>query len=123
MATAEQTVIAVLNATNKRYPVEIVETEDGLSGYIRYSDGWLEQYGKITKGDSTFPITFLVEFRDIYYTFNLSYMNNNSGEWGSWAHRERTNTRKTTGVTVYTNSDAANGIAGCWEAKGYGSAN
>lgn len=42
MATAEQTVMAVLNATNKRFPVEIFETEDGLSGYTRYSDGWLE---------------------------------------------------------------------------------
>lgn len=123
MATAEQIVIAVLDATNKRYPVEIFETEDGLSGYTRYSDGWLEQYGKITKSDSTFPITFLVEFRDEKYTLNLSYMNSDSGQYGSWAHREITNTRKTTGVTVYTNSIASKGIAGCWEAKGYGSAN
>lgn len=120
MATTEQTVRAVLDATNKRYPEEIFETDDGLGGYTRYSDGWLEQYGKITKSDSTFPITFFVEFRDAKYTLNLSYMNPDSGTYGSWAHREITNTRKTTGVTVYTNSVGNNlGFAGCWEVKGY----
>lgn len=47
MATADQTVGAVLDATNKRYVVEIWKSEDGKNGYTKYSDGWIEQYGVI----------------------------------------------------------------------------
>ena len=48
MATAEQTVSAVLDATNKRYVVETGSSEDGSSHFTLYSDGWLEQSGYST---------------------------------------------------------------------------
>ncbi|MDM8227749.1 hypothetical protein [Parasutterella secunda] len=47
MATAEQTVGAVLDATNKRYLVEHWESDDNLTWYDKYNDGWVEQYGII----------------------------------------------------------------------------
>lgn len=43
MATAEQTVSAVLEATNKAYIVETGDSADGLSHYRRWSDGTIEQ--------------------------------------------------------------------------------
>ena len=44
MATAEQTVSAVLESTNKRYVVETGQTEN--SWFTLYSDGWIEQGGE-----------------------------------------------------------------------------
>ena len=51
MATAEQTVSAVLEATNKAY---IVETGDSWtdSHYRRWSDGTIEQWGVTPKASS-----------------------------------------------------------------------
>ena len=50
MATAEQTVSAVLESTNKRYVVETGTSEDGTIRYTRYSDGYL-----IIEGDCVAP--------------------------------------------------------------------
>lgn len=51
MATADQTVGAVLDATNKRYLVEHQEAEDGSWWYDLYSDGYIVQGGTLpTKG-------------------------------------------------------------------------
>lgn len=64
MATAEQTVEAVLDATNKRYLVEHQEAEDGSWWYDLYSDGYLKQ-GGVTKGlnaDEAMIITFPKQF-------------------------------------------------------------
>lgn len=43
MATADQTVSAVLEATNKAYIVEQGDSADGSSHYRRWSDGTIEQ--------------------------------------------------------------------------------
>ncbi len=50
MATAEQTVSAVLESTNKRYVVETGTSEDGAIRYTRFSDGYL-----IIEGDCVAP--------------------------------------------------------------------
>lgn len=50
MATAEQTVSAVLESTNKRYVVETGTSEDGTIRYTRFSDGYL-----IIEGDCVAP--------------------------------------------------------------------
>lgn len=50
MATAEQTVSAVLDATNKRYVVETGTSEDGTIRFTRFSDGYL-----IIEGDCVAP--------------------------------------------------------------------
>ena len=41
MATADQTVRAVLENTNKRYLVEHDEAEDGSWSFDRFSDGFI----------------------------------------------------------------------------------
>lgn len=64
MATAEQTVSAVLESTNKRYLVEHAEAEDGSWWYDLYSDGYLKQ-GGVTKAlnpDEGITITFPKQF-------------------------------------------------------------
>ena len=76
MATADQTVGAVLDATNKRYLVEHTEgtIENGSWWADRYSDGWVEQGGKIGDPEAQIPtkteIVFPVPFSDIP---NLSF--------------------------------------------------
>ena len=76
MATAEQTVSAVLNAIGKRYLVEHTEgtIKNGSWWADRYSDGWVEQGGKIGDPDVQIPtkieIVFPVPFSDIP---NLSF--------------------------------------------------
>lgn len=50
MATAEQTVSAVLDVIGKRYVVETGTSEDGTIRYTRFSDGYL-----IIEGDCVAP--------------------------------------------------------------------
>lgn len=69
MATADQTVSAVLEATSKRYVVETGSSEDGNSHFTLYSDGWLEQSGIILSGFSgLITVRLLKAFKDKKYT-------------------------------------------------------
>lgn len=70
MATAEQTVSAVLEATNKAYIVETGDADDGKSHYRRWSDGTIEQWG-VTPAASVEPttITFPIAFSNTEYSF------------------------------------------------------
>lgn len=72
MATAEQTVGAVLDATNKRYVVETGKTENGW--FTRYSDGWIEQGGTTQAGtyDEPIPLVFPIEFANAEYSIKAS---------------------------------------------------
>ena len=62
MATAEQTVSAVLESTNKRYLVEKGESEDGNQTWERYSDGYkvctIRGYYSVEKHNETFPVEY-----------------------------------------------------------------
>lgn len=60
MATAEQTVSAVLESTNKRYVVETGNNENGW--FTRYSDGWVEQGGNLGYGNMSTPDTNTISF-------------------------------------------------------------
>ena len=71
MTTAEQTVSAVLEATNLRYPVEVGQSE-GFH-FVKYSDGYKEIRAFLK--DVTIPssgvvdITFPIAFSDTNYCF------------------------------------------------------
>ena len=70
MATAEQTVSAVLEAPNKAYIVETGDSVDELSHYRRWSDGTIEQWGTILQADnSTVEIIFPIEFSSTNFSF------------------------------------------------------
>lgn len=70
MATAEQIVSAVLEATNKAYIVETGDANDGKSHYRRWSDGTIEQWGIILNAPkSTVTITFPIEFSSTDFSF------------------------------------------------------
>lgn len=66
MATADQTVSAVLESTNKRYVVETGQTENGW--FTRYSDGFIRQGGIYTAPSPTrslyTTITFPIAFQE-----------------------------------------------------------
>lgn len=120
MATAEQTVSAVLGSTNKRYVVETDQTEN--SWFTRYSDGWVEQGGSLATYGTALPtatvVTFPIEFRDLTYTLSLAGY---GGPWsGSWDKGIQSETRKTTGFT-YTgpSSGSSTGNNADWRAEGY----
>lgn len=73
MATAEQTVSAVLEATNKAYIVETGDADDGKSHYRRWSDGTIEQWGYIpTNSTGPYILVFPIAFSDTNYCLNLT---------------------------------------------------
>lgn len=108
---------AVLDAIGKRYVVETGHTENGW--FTRYSDGWIEQGGKLTNTDGTTAISFEIEMSDVNYYFQVSYKASTGGESYSRAPREIGGTRTTTGLTVYQNGSVHQGSSGSWEAKGF----
>lgn len=81
MATAEQTVSAVLEATNKAYIVETGDSSDGLSHYRRWSDGAIEQWGTILQANnSTVGIIFPIEFSSTNFSFVPTVFETNASE-------------------------------------------
>lgn len=68
MATADQTVGAVLDAVGKRYLVEHTEAEDGSWWADRYSDGFVVQSGTQTgKLDALPEVTLPIEMKNENY--------------------------------------------------------
>lgn len=73
MATADQTVSAVLEATNKAYILEqdTVEDDTWKKWFVRWSDGRIEQWGvkkTANQGNAEIIITFPVAFSDTNYS-------------------------------------------------------
>lgn len=73
MATAEQTVSAVLEATNKAYIVESGDTDDGKSHYRRWSNGTIEQWGEVIVNSGYEDRTLPLAFSDANYWISISY--------------------------------------------------
>lgn len=79
MATAEQTVSAVLESTNKRYVVETGQTENGW--FTRYSDGWVEQVGYVPLGAGIkITVTLPIKMQDERYALTISTVVNGDVE-------------------------------------------
>lgn len=117
MATAEQTVSAVLDATNKRYVVETGQTESGW--FTRYSDGWIEQGGTLSFDSEGYmtgqSLVFPIEFSSLEYSIvfcgsvtNAATVSNSTNNIGS---------RTTSGVTYVVHFN--NAAKGSWLACGY----
>lgn len=118
MATAEQTVSAVLEATNKAYIVETGDSEDGLSHYRRWSDGTIEQWGVTPKASSEpTTITFPVAFSDTKYSFvfmvDESYVSESN--WMGIQSEDKTPTSVSVRIQGANNSNAKNYA---WQAIG-----
>ena len=94
MATAEQTVEAVLDATNKRYLVEHGEAEDGSWAFDRYSDGFVVQHGTQTGNFNSLPaITLPVEMKNTnYFATCLPILNATSTYFYTANVKEKTQT-------------------------------
>ena len=94
MATADQTVSAVLEGTNKRYLVEHGEAEDGSWAFDRYSDGFVVQHGTQTGIFSSLPaITLPVEMKNTNYFATCSPVLNSTSTYFYTANvREKTKT-------------------------------
>lgn len=81
MATAEQTVSAVLEATNKAYIVETGDSSDGMRHYRRWSDGTIEQWGTILQANkSTVEIIFPIGFSSTNFSFVPTVFETGSSE-------------------------------------------
>lgn len=103
MATAEQTVSAVLEATNKSYIVETGDSEDGLRHYRRWSDGTIEQWGTILQANkSTVEIIFPIEFSSTNFSFVPTVFETNfaEGNRAVLGVKEMRSKRTTTSVQV-----------------------
>ena len=71
--SADPLVTAVLNATSKRYLLEIGSTDDGKE-YEIYSDGWVIQKGKFKPTATNSTVTLPLAFRDAnYFAFAIPW--------------------------------------------------
>ena len=120
MATAEQTVGAVLDATNKRYVVETGSSDDGSSHFALYSDGWLEQSGCVTNGFSgLMTIQMPKPFKDKKYVVNINREDavvDRDGLNGETATNYGDKTESSFSITLYS-PDTVGAVS--WVAKGY----
>lgn len=77
--------IDLTNGEGARSPARLVETyssQDGKSGYRKWSDGWVEQWYDFTSNMNT--ITFLVPFADTNYIVSkLLYSSSNAAISGA----------------------------------------
>ena len=120
MATAEQIVGAVLDATNKRYVVETGSLEDGNSHFTLYSDGWLEQSGSVTNGFSgLMTIQMPKPFKDKKYVLNINREDafaDRDGLNGETATNYGDKTESSFSISLYSPDTVG---AASWVAKGY----
>lgn len=117
MATADQTVSAVLEATNKAYIVETGDSEDGLSHYRRWSNGTIEQWGECVVNKRYEARTLFIPFTSANYRIFISYKNSPStypsfqGVYGLTAN-------PLTESTFECGTYGIDGIVCCWYAIG-----
>ena len=109
---------AVLDAVGKRYLVEHWESDDGLTWYDKYSDGWVEQGGKIPAVGGTTNVPLLIEMSDKNYTiFTTQYQDIDRG----WADNFLVSSVTTTSFDVRTAGAASSfeNNSVYWSAKGF----
>lgn len=105
---------AVLDALGVSYVVEQGQDESG-TWYRRFSNGWVEQGGKVTRGSvDNYPVTFPVEFASIDYYITTGSQNVLHSFTPSVV--TAVNTFTTSGFTFNVGSQCT---VGHWEAKGF----
>ena len=105
---------AVLDALGVSYVVEQGQDESG-SWFRRYSNGWVEQGGKVTRESvDNYPVTFPVEFASIDYYITTGSQNVLHTFTPSVV--TAVNTFTTSGFTFNVGSACT---VGHWEAKGF----
>ena len=105
--------ITNINASSRGYLVQ--SYVNGTSGYRVYSDGWCEQWGRITVGlDSSVIVTFLKPFMNASYYANwISCIGETLNGQGTRACDNLT----TTSMRIYNGQDCA--MLANWYACGY----
>ena len=113
MATADQIVSAVLEATNKAYIVEQGQDESG-NWFRRFSNGWVEQGGYLARNNSPVNVVFPVAFSGTDYSVVFGGTSTRS-LFATAAVAAAANLQPTS-MDVYIGSH----LNGCfWEAKGF----
>ena len=105
--------ITNINASLRDYLVQ--SYVKGTSGYRVYSDGWCEQWGRITVGqDASVRVTFLKPFMNASYYANWISC---SGEAVSGQGTRACDNLTTTSMRIYNGQDCA--MLANWHACGY----
>lgn len=105
--------ITNINALSRGYLVQ--SYVNGTSGYRVYSDGWCEQWGRITVGqDSSVIVTFLKPFMNASYYANWISCN---GYTQTGEGTRACDTLTTTSMRIYNGQDRA--MLANWYACGY----
>lgn len=122
MATAEQTVSAVLESTNKRYVVETGTSEEGTIRYTRFSDGYIFIEGNIPiTGNGITEIPFPIAFSNTKYSFVSTSESNGSSTSiiGVKVDNRYKTEQGIRAVIAYNNGYGENGIPFSFIACGY----
>lgn len=105
--------ITNINAPSRGYLVQ--SYVNGTSGYRVYSDGWCEQWGRITVGqDASVSVTFLKPFMNASYYANWISCN---GEIQNGEGTRACDNLTTTSMRIYNGQDCA--MLANWYACGY----
>ena len=119
MATAEQTVSAVLESTNKRYVVETWQSGDGKNGYTKYSDGWIEQYGAIENVKGVTDGSFITQTLNTPFTTTNYIVNTTINSW-YWTYAQPKDTGNFEyNVLTSQGTPASSDRTLIWTAEGY----
>ena len=112
--SADPVVSAVLGAVGKRYLVESWKADDGRSWFNRYSDGFIEQGGRVvTAAANLFDITFPMAFSSTNYSFLATMGDTYTGDSGDW-YIQISSGRTPTSIRVSCRTRSAD-----WYACGY----
>lgn len=120
LASALARVESNLETKVDKTSAHIIEAwSDGESWYNKYSNGWVEQGGRLLQGEGE-TITFPVAFPDTEYHFVCSPICNttDAGVASVQEHR-KLRTTTTTRVTCRWGGYSNTGVGVTWEAKGY----
>ena len=109
------------NIESPKLPVFLVDVqyptaENNYTWYRKYSDGWVEQGGRLNTDVSSQTITMSVEMADTTYSIMLSIGKWSGSGTGGYAEMHAWGTRTTTNFHVDTR--AGSDVTGQWEVRG-----
>lgn len=108
----------MLDALGKRYVVETYKTDDGLGGYMLYSDGFCEQWGtEIMEEYNEGPlivVTLPKSYSNKNFHVMVSVVANRSVDW-VWAPQAKPIDNSS--FHMFIGGNPGEGIS--WQAKGY----
>ena len=104
--------------TNIVYVVEAWRS--GYNWYRKWSDGYIEQGGRIAdRGSAVYTITLNTSFGDIYYEASVDFLTQAAGTWNAYTGFVKAINRTVSSFQATGTVDSSNNASVQWRASGY----